>query len=252
MSVVGAGRLGTAITRALRSAGVETHGPAGRGIPPAQADVVLLCVPDEEIRDAAHAARGSARLIGHTSGASTLVETDVDFGIHPLGSFLGAEDLAQFRALGCAIAGRSPEGLDAAESIARALGMTAFAIDDDARPSYHAAASVASNYLVTLQAAAERLAGAAGLEPAQARALFTPLVRGTVENWAAHGPASALTGPIARGDERTVARQRAAVATGAPDLLDLFDVLATHTRVLAAHAGALADGAPAARKESAS
>ena len=94
---------------------------------------------------------------------------------------------------------------------------------------------MASNFLLTLQAAAERLAGGAGLERSEARTLLAPLVRQSVENWAAVGPEAALTGPIARGDERTVESQRAAVATEAPELLALFDELAERTRALARH-----------------
>jgi predicted short-subunit dehydrogenase-like oxidoreductase (DUF2520 family) len=60
-----------------------------------------------------------------------------------------------------------------------------------------------------------------------------PLVRAAVENWGRLGAAEALTGPIARGDEATVARQRAAVQERAPDLLPLFDVMADATRALA-------------------
>ncbi len=98
---------------------------------------------------------------------------------------------------------------------------------EDDRAAYHAAASVASNFLVTLQAAAERLAATAGVE----RELLVPLVRATVENWADAGH-GALTGPIARGDELTVARQREAIARRAPELLELFDVMAAATREL--------------------
>ena len=60
-----------------------------------------------------------------------------------------------------------------------------------------------------------------------------PLVRATVDNWAALGPDRALTGPIARGDEATVARQREAIADRAPELLAMFDALADATRDLA-------------------
>jgi predicted short-subunit dehydrogenase-like oxidoreductase (DUF2520 family) len=101
------------------------------------------------------------------------------------------------------------------------------------RAAYHAAASIASNFLLTLEAAAERLAATAGLD----RALLVPLVRATVENWSAQGAQDALTGPIARGDELTLARQRAAVAARAPDLLALFDALADATRDLASATG---------------
>jgi predicted short-subunit dehydrogenase-like oxidoreductase (DUF2520 family) len=59
-------------------------------------------------------------------------------------------------------------------------------------------------------------------------------VRASVDNWAALGPQRSLTGPVARGDERTVARQRAAVAERAPEDLELFDALVAATRRLAA------------------
>jgi predicted short-subunit dehydrogenase-like oxidoreductase (DUF2520 family) len=92
-----------------------------------------------------------------------------------------------------------------------------------------AAASIASNFLVTLEGAAERLAATAGVE----RGLLAPLVRAAVENWARLGAQHALTGAIARGDETTVARQRAAVAERAPDLVPMYDALADATRALA-------------------
>jgi predicted short-subunit dehydrogenase-like oxidoreductase (DUF2520 family) len=110
--------------------------------------------------------------------------------------------------------------------------MAPIEISDAERAAYHAAASIASNFLVTLQSAAERIAGAAGIEPRDARALLAPLVRSTVENWAERGPADALTGPVARGDHATVARQRDAVGRHAPDLLPLFDELVRCTGAL--------------------
>ena len=60
-----------------------------------------------------------------------------------------------------------------------------------------------------------------------------PLVRATVENWASLGPRGALTGPVARGDEVTVRRQREAVLERAPELVALFDALTDATRALA-------------------
>ena len=100
---------------------------------------------------------------------------------------------------------RSPEALAVAEELVAAVGGEPFPVADEQRAGYHAAASIASNFLVTLEAAAETIAAASGLAASDIRRHLAPLVRGTVENWAAHGPRAALTGPIARGDEPTVA-----------------------------------------------
>jgi predicted short-subunit dehydrogenase-like oxidoreductase (DUF2520 family) len=74
------------------------------------------------------------------------------------------------------------------------------------------------------------VAAEAGLD----RDLLVPLVRQTVENWAALGPERALTGPVARGDEETVARQREAVVAAAPELEELWDALVAATKALPA------------------
>jgi predicted short-subunit dehydrogenase-like oxidoreductase (DUF2520 family) len=97
------------------------------------------------------------------------------------------------------------------------------------RTAYHAAASIASNFLVTLEGAAERLAGTAGVD----REALAPLVRAALEDWVRLGAERALTGPIVRGDEATVARQREAIAARAPELLPMFDAMADATRSLA-------------------
>ena len=237
VGVVGAGRVGTALSAALRAAGIAVDGPAGRGEVPRGCHAIVLCVPDDAIPDAAAAVAGAAPLVGHTSGATPLgalaAAGGERFGLHPLQSIPAGAGPDVFRGAGCAVAGSSPAALGFATGLARALGMTAFEIDDEGRAAYHAAASLASNFLVTLQAAAESIAAGAGLEPAEARALLVPLLRRTVDNLAELGPERALTGPLARGDERTVEAQRAAVAEVAPHLLELFDQLVHHTRALA-------------------
>jgi predicted short-subunit dehydrogenase-like oxidoreductase (DUF2520 family) len=244
LGVVGAGRLGTALAAAARAAGLPVEGPAARGEVPRGCDAIVLCVPDAEIGSAAAAVAGAAPLVGHTSGATRLAALEpgggAAFGLHPLQTFPerpsepGAPDpLSAFAGAGCAVAGSTPEALAFATALARTLGMTPFEIDDEGRAAYHAAASVASNFTVTLLAAAERIAGDAGLSPAEARALLAPLVRRTVESVAELGPGRALTGPIARGDGATVEAQRRAVEEAAPELLPLFDELVRHTRALA-------------------
>src|SRR3954471_12138763 len=205
VGIVGPGRVGTALARALCDARVDVEGPVGRGERPARCDAIVLCVPDAEIRAAAEAVTAPARLVGHTSGAtplSALAPAGVPgFGLHPLQSF--AHPGVRFEGAGAAVAGTTPEALAIAVMLAERLGMRPFEIDDDGRAAYHAAASVASNFLVTLQAAAETIASGAGLSREEARALLMPLVRQTVENVAELGPEAALTGPVARGDEAT-------------------------------------------------
>jgi predicted short-subunit dehydrogenase-like oxidoreductase (DUF2520 family) len=225
-AIVGAGRLGHALATALRDAGVEVEGPLGRGARP-EAPVVLLCVPDREIQAAAEEIGG---LVGHCSGATGL---DVfgareGFSLHPLMTVTEAG--AAFEGAGCAVAGTSDRALQTAEGLARALRMRPVEVPDEDRAAYHAAASIAANFLVTLEGAAERLAATAGVE----RELLVPLARAALENWAANGAEHALTGPVARGDEATIARQREAIETRAPDLLDSFDALVAASRVLAA------------------
>ncbi len=227
--MVGRGRLGTALADALKDAGYEVDGPLGRGADGDGADLVLLCVPDGEIAAAAaHVAGG--RLVGHCSGATALavLEPHEAFSLHPLMTVTAAG--ARFDGAGAAIAGRTDRALAAARRLALDLRMHPVEIADADRVAYHAAASVASNFLVTLEAAAERLAATAGVD----RALLAPLVRASLENWAAFGPQRALTGPVARGDEATVARQRSAVAERTPELLELFDAMVSATRNLAA------------------
>jgi predicted short-subunit dehydrogenase-like oxidoreductase (DUF2520 family) len=230
IAIVGAGRLGTALAAALRAAGLDVRGPLGRGAEAAGEDVVLLCVPDGEIERAAGAI-APGRLVGHCSGATGLgpLAPHEAFSLHPLMTVPAHARPSVFAGAGCAVDGTTDRALEAAECLAALLGMRATRIAEEDRAAYHAAASIASNFLVTLEGAAERLAATAGVD----RALLAPLVRAAVEDWAERGAAGALTGPIARGDEDTVARQRAALAERAPDLLDLFDALAGATRSLA-------------------
>jgi predicted short-subunit dehydrogenase-like oxidoreductase (DUF2520 family) len=248
IAIVGAGRLGTALAAALSAARYDVLGPLGRGAATREASTVILCVPDGEIANAAATLAGGEisaardgvssaspdgardRLVGHCSGATGLdvLAPHEAFSLHPLMTVAPGASPGVFAGAGCAIDGATPRALAAAEELARALGMRSTQVADEDRAAYHAAASIASNFLVTLEGAAERLAATAGVD----RALLAPLVRAAVENWAARGAEEALTGPIARGDDATVARQRAAVEERTPDLVPLFDALVEATRAL--------------------
>lgn len=231
IAIIGAGRLGGVLARALDAAGFAVHGPLRRDDEIPTVDIAVLCVPDSGIPEAAVTARGTATRIAHVSGATPL--DHVDFSIHPLQTFTDAESPDVFRGIGAAIAGRTPADKNIAEQLARALGARPFEIDDADRAGYHAAASFASNFVLTVLDAAEQLAASAGIRDDEARDLLAPLISRTVDNWQRTGATASLTGPIARGDEVTVARQRAAIDDTHPDLTSLFDELVTATRAIA-------------------
>jgi predicted short-subunit dehydrogenase-like oxidoreductase (DUF2520 family) len=220
IAIVGGGRMGRALAGALGATG-----PFGRGHDGAGADVVLLCVPDGEIASAA-AAVVPGPLVGHCSGATGLgvLAPHEGFGMHPLMTVTRRG--GDFRGAGAAIAGTTPRALGFARELAERLDMRPFEIAEEDRAAYHAGAAMASGFLIALETAAQRVSGVD-------RELLVPLVRASVETWAAEG-AAALTGPVARGDEATIARHREAIAERAPDLLELYDVLTDVTREVAA------------------
>ena len=224
VAVVGSGRLGTALADALAATGRAVTGPHGRGYDGAGADVVLLCVPDGAIAHAAEAVRPGP-LVGHCSGATRLdaLGDREAFSLHPLMTVTAAG--ARFGGVPAAIAGTSPRALAVARMLADAVGLRPIEIAEDDRAAYHAAASIAANFLITVEAAAARLMATAGHPPE----VLLPLARAALDNWA-RGGVAALTGPVARGDTDTVQRQRAAVADRAPELLELFDALVAATR----------------------
>ena len=225
VAVVGAGRLGTALTAALRAAGTRVSGPHRRGYDGTGAAVVLLCVPDGAIATAAGAVRPGP-LVGHCSGATGLeVLGRRGFRVHPLMTVPTTG--ARFDGVTAAVAGTDPAALAIARAVADRLGLRPVEVAEVDRVAYHAAAAMASNFLVTLESAAADLMSTAGLD----RQVLVPLARAALENWAASGPA-ALTGPVARGDEAVVAAHRQVIAERRPEALALFDELVTATRRL--------------------
>jgi predicted short-subunit dehydrogenase-like oxidoreductase (DUF2520 family) len=231
--IVGPGRVGRSLALAID--GAEIRGRAD-GLDGIDGRTVLLCVPDSAIVDLAAQIGRSGRcpaLIGHTSGATGLEPLAAagaggEFSVHPLQTVPDGE--TDLNGSPAAVAGTSPAALDVAKGIAARTGMKPFVIAEEHRVLYHAAASIASNFLVSLeQTAADLLGGIAVDEP---REVLAPLVRRSLENWVERGP-DALTGPIARGDESTVAAHREALSEARPDLLAFYDALAERTRGVA-------------------
>ena len=225
-AIIGAGRLGTVLAAAL-----SAFSPLRRGEPvPRSVDVVLLCVPDGKIAEAA-AAVAPGPLLGHCSGATGLdvFGSREGFSVHPLMSVPTGSEPSVLRGAGAAVDGSSERALAVANVLAEALGMRAARVKPEDRVAYHAAGAIAANFFVALEACAERLAATTGITREQ----LAPLVLATAEQWARLGPEAALTGAIARGDEGTVERHRAAVAERTPELLPVWTELAEVTRAVA-------------------
>jgi len=192
----------------------------GRLPPPwiGETDTVILTVRDDAITPLA-ASLGNARAINerhvvlHLSGAQgqealgPLVSSRASLGsFHPLQTIVEPE-LAPARLKGAwaAVEGM-PRAVETGERIAQSLGMRPFTIATKSKPIYHAGAVFASNYLVVVEAIAQRLLRHAGLSDADAWAALRPLVEGTFENLSRHEPREALTGPVVRGDTATIIR----------------------------------------------
>ena len=211
VTVIGTGRAGSTIAARLRERGVPVR-PEGA--------LRLLCVPDRAIAEVA-AAIEPGPWVAHVSGGTPLAALDPHarrFSVHPLQTLTVDGGASQLDGAWGAVTAESTEAHDRGLWLAETLGLQPFVLEDDMRGLYHAGASMASNFLVTLYRAAERLFEEAGAPPAA----LIPLMERTIEN------GFDLTGPIARGDWETVERHVAALdGTG---LEPLYAALAEATR----------------------
>ena len=216
--IVGArGRVGSAVSARLSERGV--------GLDSLTPQLVLVCVPDRAIAEVA-AETPLGPWIAHVSGATPLdaLEPHVRrFSVHPLQSFSKARGPAQLDGAWGAVTAETDDARAVGWWLAETLGLHPFDLADDKRSAYHAGAAMASNYLVTLRAAAGSLLDAAGAPPEA----LDPLIRGVMDT------GFELTGPIARGDWATVERHLAVIRAERPELEELYLVLAAATARIA-------------------
>ena len=198
----------------------------GENPPPwlAETDIVILAVRDDGIKPLAESlaqtrAIGERHVVLHLSGVQgqealgSLVTSRAALGsLHPLQTIVEPERApARLKGAWAAVEGM-PRAVEAGEQLARDVGMRPFRIATKAKAIYHAGAVFASNYLVVVEAIAQRLLRHAGLSDADAWAALRPLVEGTIENLSRAEPKSALTGPVARGDTATIVRHLESLA----------------------------------------
>jgi predicted short-subunit dehydrogenase-like oxidoreductase (DUF2520 family) len=218
INVIGArGRVGSAVSARLAERGVRLN-----AVDP---ELILLCVPDRAIAEVAGGI-APGPWVAHVSGATPLSALDPHerrVSMHPLQTFTRARGAEQLDGAWAAVTAESDEAHAVGFWLAEKLGLHPFALDDAGRAAYHAGAAVASNFLVTLRAAAGSLLEAAGAPPEA----LDPLMRRVIEN------DFELTGPIARGDWDTVERHLSSIREHRPELEELYLVLAQATAAIA-------------------
>ncbi len=226
--ILGPGRLGRSASAILRSAG-KPHRLIGRGETIPESRLTWLTVPDREIQNAALAVPAGG-IILHASGASdvSLLRPHKPAGsLHPLMTFPGPEiALPDESVIPAAISG-DDVAVEAAKELATDLGFTPFEVPGS-RALYHAAAVTAGNFASTLIIHAAKMLTAAGVSAADAPHLLLPLATASLKNAATHG-VSALTGPIARGDNTVIDTHEKALQELDPKTLELYQALVSST-----------------------
>jgi predicted short-subunit dehydrogenase-like oxidoreductase (DUF2520 family) len=271
VSVVGAGRTGRALGRLVHRAGIPIGavtsrtlerareavafigaGTAAAGRPPGRSSgIVLVCVPDGAVAEvAAGLDVAPGTVVAHVAGAlgseAAAGARGAEPGsLHPLRSFADPERAAaSFAGTACAVEG-TPPAAEALRELVRRIGGVPLEVASGGKPLYHAGAVFASNYVVALLHAAERLFEAAGIPREAGRAALGRLAEGTLENVKASGPEGALTGPVERGDDRTVARHLEALRRARPDLAAPYAALGRMALELARSRGSVGGDAAA-------
>lgn len=265
VSIVGSGRLGTALALALSAAGYSIEVMIARRraharkaaalvsprtpslgidelrlLPPGK--VILIATQDDEIGNIAEKLAGlttgavKGRLVLHTSGAlsaevlAPLAAVGFQVGsLHPLISVSDPRSgIASLRgAFYCVEGDRS--AIRIAHSIVRDLKGQSFAIPKESKPLYHAAAVMASGHVVALFDLAVEMLMQCGLTRSKARHVLAPLLESTVNNLAITDPAKAMTGTFARGDLATVLRHLQSLSkAGSAQALAAYRTLGVH------------------------
>lgn len=227
IAILGRGRVGQGLARALAGTKHTVRVLPGRGISHVSEKTVLLAVPDPAIASvAARLDLRSTQVILHCSGS---LGPDVLPGrsrgvMHPLVSFADPKQPPRLKGTSFVVAGDA-RAVKRAKSIAKALKARAVEAPIHGA-AYHAAAALSANGAAALAAVAVRVFGELGLEPEDAQRAIGALLRTVGENVERVGVPGALSGPVIRGDDGTVARHRAALDEIDPEARAAYDAIA--------------------------
>ncbi|MFC2158609.1 Rossmann-like and DUF2520 domain-containing protein [Acidobacteriota bacterium] len=258
ISIIGAGRLGTNLGRALSRSGFSIKALSCRHITAAlesqriigegkastdnlltarEGNILFIAVVDDRIAEvsdelAAEDIRWKERIVFHCSGIhpATLLQALKEKGasigsFHPVQSFIDKDQGTDtFSGIHIGIEGDT-DAMQTAKKLASSLNAKYFNIDPAVKPLYHSACSIASNSFVALLDTAVRILITAGFNPDDGVKILHPLVQGTLQNVNKFGIQSALSGPVFRGDKNTVKLHLDALEKS-PELKTIYTQLA--------------------------
>lgn len=275
VSIVGSGRLGTALALALSAAGYSIDVMVARQrrharnaarlvgsstsalgvdelrlLPPSK--VIFIATPDDKIGNVSEKLAGlttdpvKGRFVLHTSGAlsaevlAPLAAVGFRVGsLHPLVSVSDPQSGAARLSGAFYCVEGDPSTIRTAHAIVRDLKGQSFAIPQESKALYHAAAVMASGHVVALFDIAVEMLMQCGLTRSKARRVLMPLLESTVNNLAITDPARAMTGTFARGDLATVLRHLQSLSKGgSTQALEAYRTLGAHALDLAQGNGA--------------
>lgn len=194
------------------------------------ADLVIFCVPDTLIAEFAHTISptlNSETILAHCSGAldsHILPSSHRRCSLHPLNSFPSIS--AAFACFANADHSTSlvceGDALDQVTPLFADAGFAISHINRESKPLYHAASVIVCNYLTALMDAGLESAELAGLDKQEFWRAVQPLINTTLSNISTEGTVKALSGPIDRGDAKTIANHLDAFSQHAPELGTLY------------------------------
>ncbi|PAU95518.1 hypothetical protein CK503_00185 [Aliifodinibius salipaludis] len=264
ITIIGVGRLGNSLAKALSAAGIPIKSLYNRTANKAQklaadlninvsgsfpsddhelGDLIFITVADGAIEGVAHRLADitedfSAKTIVHCSGnESAIILADLKSkggsiaSFHPLQTFTGYSEPSDFEEIYFSLQGNK-SAFPQLKEVAKRLGAETLEVTEDQKSHLHVAAVLASNYLNTLLDAAVETASASGLAPKKAKKALMPLVKTTLQNIEDQSFEDALSGPIKRGDLQTV-EHHLDLLKDKPELLALYQILGQRTVELA-------------------
>jgi len=216
------------------------------------AQIVLLCVPDDVIEDvctklAQQKKFATGAIVVHCSGAlsSDILSTARDYckcsvaSMHPLQTFPTIDAaIEKMKGAYCFYEG-DEDAIHVIEHLAKNIGLKPVRISSTSKILYHTAAVMACNYLVALMDSAITLAESAGIDHKTAWLSLKPLVTSTLDNITKMGTADSLTGPIARGDTKTISRHLYELALKDEGLASIYRTMGLYTTEIAVKKGTI-------------